>query len=83
MADRVDPGVHAMQTLPCQSPLDCPNPDARGYELRPGDDAMLAVRQIGHRRINRTIPRFPLTVIGNDGSVGHGVDSGGGKRAGA
>ena len=53
MADCVDAVVEAMEDTPTQALFDRAPADARGQQLRPGHDSVLARGQAGDRRVGR------------------------------
>jgi hypothetical protein len=70
--DRVHPGVDSVKATLRQPPLDCAAAETRVAELPNTDHSMLTLRQVSNGPVQGTVPRFPLTVMGNGGGVGHG-----------
>ena len=77
MPDRVDAGVHSVQPAARQSQLDCPAAQSGIEELGTADHPVLPLRQLRDGSIQRSHLRFPITVMGNRKTVGHGRDRGG------
>ncbi len=64
MADRVHASVHGVQTASLKPAVDRPATEPEPAQLRPSDDAVLALRETGQRPvpIDRGIPFIYVLV---------------------